>query len=132
MEDLCLGKKRSPLGVCLLSLLTLNTYYVYWYYKINEEMASHSNLVEVNPVLAALAVSIGTLLIVPPYISARNSAERLRRLQEEEAFDGLSPSMALLVQIFFGFAFPYLIQSELNAHWDLHAQMASAAQEQDG
>ncbi|MHB0976913.1 MAG: DUF4234 domain-containing protein [Candidatus Aquicultorales bacterium] len=123
-----IGKTRSPLLVAFFSLVTLSGYYAYWYYKVTEEMVRHSEAVDANPLMPALAVSpAGALLIIPPFVAARNLTDRLKRIQREEAFAESSVGIGIMLQLLCWVAFPYYVQSELNAHWDLHRKMDEKA-----
>lgn len=126
MESQPLGKKRNPLAVAALSLITLNAYYTYWYYKVNEEIGAHSENIEVKPWISAVAVSAGSLLIIPPYFSAKNLTERLRKIQREESLYEANPSMGVFIQLCCWVAFPYYVQSQLNEHWDFHVKTSES------
>lgn len=116
--------------VAVLSFITLNTYYTYWYYKVNEEMGQHSERIEVKPWLSAVAVSAGSLLLVPPYFSAKNLSERLRELQREESLYESSPAVGVFIQLCCWVAFPYYVQSQLNEHWDFHVKISEKQEDE--
>ena len=61
-------KIRNPFLVFLWSLVTLGIYYVVWYYKINRELRDAAG-VAVSPGVALLAVTLGWIVIVPPFVS---------------------------------------------------------------
>ncbi len=58
-------KVRNPLGVWVLSIVTLGIYYLVWYYKVNKEMRRTYGI-DVDPAMAVVAITIGALIIVPP------------------------------------------------------------------
>ena len=60
-------KIRRPWGVFFLVLVTLGIYYLVWYYKTNREL--HDYGIEVEPVVSLLAITLGGLLIIPPFVS---------------------------------------------------------------
>ncbi|SRR6266498_987142 len=75
------AKIRRPWGVFLLSLITLGIYYLVWYYKTNRELRDVAG-VDVSPGVALLAISLGGILIVPPFVSTWRFFKRIRQAQE--------------------------------------------------
>jgi len=113
--------------VIVLSTVTLFVYGWFWWYFINRELrdlgrARGTTELGENPTLSALAVSLGSLIVVPPFVSAYNTCKRVQAAQrlggEGEPLNGWL-ALALFVAMFFvyiPFAFGY-IQSELNKVW---------------
>jgi hypothetical protein len=60
-------KTRNPVGIFFLAFFTFGIYYLYWFYKVNEEAAIISGDEDANPGLSLLAASVGWLLIIPPF-----------------------------------------------------------------
>lgn len=122
-------KRRDPWGVWLLGLVTLGIYTFVWYYKINNELNNYGEAN--NPTVALLAVLLGWIIIVPPFVSLYRTADRIKRAQERSgASERLVPILSLLLWfVHFGgpFAIPYN-QSQLNKVWD--ALAASGAEVQ--
>lgn len=110
-------KRRNPWGVFLLTVVTLGIYYYVWYYKVNNELNNYG--VENNPTTALLAVLVGWIIIVPPFVSLYMTADRMRRAQESSgASERIIPVLALVLHVLFSvFALPYY-QSQLNKVWD--------------
>jgi hypothetical protein len=110
-------KRRNPWGVFLLSLVTLGIYYFVWWYKINNEMKNYG--IKNDPAVATLAVSLGAFILIPPFVSAYKTADRILKAQEQSgASERIAPVLALLLMIVVGaFAVPYY-QSQLNKAWD--------------
>src|SRR5947207_14053818 len=76
-------KKRGPIAVWLLSLVTLGVYFYVWYYKINKEARDYLGDETIKPGISVLAVLLGwILLLIPPIVSILNTGERIRRIQE--------------------------------------------------
>src|SRR4029079_13772052 len=73
-------KTRSPLAVFLLSLVTLGIYYCVWYYKINRELRDAARI-DVSPFVALVAITVGWLVIVPPFVSWYRTFERIQQAQ---------------------------------------------------
>ena len=82
------AKVRDEGLVLLWTILTLGFYNWVWYYRINREMRdfgrAHADkeLAGTNPVLSVLAVTLGGLLIVPPFVSWWKCTGRIRRMQQ--------------------------------------------------
>ena len=110
-------KRRNPWGVFGLTLVTLGVYYYVWYYKVNNELKNYG--VENNPTTALLAVLIGGLIIVPPFVSIYKTADRILKAQERAgASERIIPVLALVLHVIVStFALPYY-QSQLNKVWD--------------
>lgn len=113
-------KRRNPWGVFGLAFITLGIYAIVWYYKINNELKNYG--IENRPGVATLAVTLGALLLVPPFVSYYKTADRILQAQKRaEAEERIIPVLALLLIIVVSlFAFPYY-QSQLNKVWDAEA-----------
>ncbi|GGP98711.1 hypothetical protein BKA00_005776 [Actinomadura coerulea] len=120
-EHATAGKRRNPVLTWLVwPLITLGIYYFVWWYKINRE--ARDSGVEVNPGLALLAVLVGWIIIVPPYVSIFRTGERIARMQDS-AYRRPSCNgwIGLILSFFFGLHALYY-QIELNRVWDYRAQ----------
>src|SRR5436309_8534794 len=69
-------KIRNPVLAFVWCLVTIGIYYVVWYYKINRELRDAYGIA-VSPVVALLAVTLGWLVIVPPFVSWYRTFERI-------------------------------------------------------
>jgi hypothetical protein len=72
-------KLRSPIAVIFLGWITLGFYYLYWFYKVNEEAAIIAGDESAKPGLSLLAASFGWLLIIPPFWTHWTTANRVGR-----------------------------------------------------
>ena len=114
-------KRRNPWGVVGLSFLTLGVYFFVWYYKINNELNNYG--IQNNPTNAVLAVTIGIFIIVPPFVSEYNTADRILKAQEKaEAKERMIPVLGLVLAIFVGGFHAAYYQSQLNKVWDAEAE----------
>jgi hypothetical protein len=112
------GKTRNIFLVWLVwPLITLGIYYYVWWYKINREARDFDPQIKVEPALSVLAVTLGGLIIVPPFVSTWRAGDRIAQMQRTA---GLEPSC----QAWIGFVLMFVLslqslyyQSELNKIW---------------
>ena len=113
-------KIRSPFLVFVWSLVTLGIYYVVWYYKINRELRDASG-VDVSPVVAIVAITIGWLVIVPPFFSWYRTFERIGQAQRSASLTTeASPILGFILYVIAVFLLPVEViyaQDELNKVW---------------
>jgi Domain of unknown function (DUF4234) len=126
------AKVRDEGLVLLWTVLTLGIYNWVWYYRINREMRdfgrAHGDekLGDSNPVLSVLAVTIGSLLIVPPLVSWWKCTGRIRRMQglcNVEPLNGWVIGLSYVVGFFLFltlFVIPPYVQTALNKVWKLY------------
>jgi len=80
-------KIRHPLVAFGLVFLTLGIYYLVWYYKVNRELrdigraTGQEDQLGRKPLNSLLAITVGWLIIVPPFVSFTepSSASRPRK-----------------------------------------------------
>lgn len=126
------AKIRDPAMVMVWFFLTLGflVYPQVWYYRINRELRDYgeargdAELAESNPVMSVLAVTLGALIIIPPFVSYYRCTQRIKRAQE---LSGISDRLngwilvACYVGTFIltlpGLAIPFLVQENLNKVW---------------
>ena len=118
-------KKRSPLASWGLVFLTIFIYYFVWYYKINKEAKNYLGDENIRPGIALLAVSLGSILIIPHYVSIYRTGERVQRMQQKAGVQQqLSPALGVVASIFLSLHVPY-IQENLNRIWTLYQRPAT-------
>jgi hypothetical protein len=112
------GKHRDPVTVWLLwPLLTLGVYWLVWYYKINREARRLG--IRVAPVASLLAITLGAIIIVPPFVSFYQTGERIARMQRSAGLTRTcSPVAGLLLMVFLFGSGTLYYQAELNRIWD--------------
>ena len=125
-------KLRRPWVAFVLAIVTLGIYYLYWYYVSNgdlneygETLEAPSNPVRVSAGLATLAVSVGWLLVIPPFISQWRFYRRIQKAQE---LAGNEPKinhvlgfvLFLVALVLLPFEIPYA-QGHLNRLWEHEA-----------
>src|SRR5260370_32988614 len=133
-ETVRAGKRRNSVTVWLLwPALTLGIYHLVWYFKVNRETRDLG--VPARPGVSVLAVTLGALIIVPPFVSYYHTGERIAQAQRAAR---LAPTciavIGLILTVFlFGSGTAYY-QAELNKIWEhygnppegAHVTLASA------
>ena len=123
-------KIRSPFLVFVWSLVTLGIYYVVWYYKINKELRDASG-VDVSPIVAIVAITIGWIVIVPPFFSWYRTFERIAQAQRSAgATSEASPVLGFILYVIAVFFLPVEViyaQDELNKVWRAAGQSVASA-----
>ena len=126
-------KLRRPWVAFLLAIVTLGIYYLYWYYVLNRDLNDYGerlqqgeNPLRVRAGLALLAITVGALLIIPPFVSVWRTMARIRRAQEYAGVEDkinhvLGFVLFLIALIFFPVEIPYA-QSHVNKIWRRDAE----------
>jgi hypothetical protein len=112
-------KKREPLGVLGLSIITIGVYWFYWYYMINDEIRRFEKDETVRPGRALLAVTLGWLIIVPPFISVYNTSLHIARMEQRSGIhQQLSPALNVILLLVVSVGVGIYSQEHLNRVWD--------------
>jgi Domain of unknown function (DUF4234) len=120
------AKIRNPLGVLGLGLITLGIYHFFWWYFVNREMADYGQANGIpelgdNPLLSLLAVTIGALIIIPPFVSLWRTLKRIETAQNRALGSNNIGVILLFILIFIPLVnlvvFP-VMQSNLNQVWE--------------
>lgn len=117
------AKIRNPWGVLGLALITLGIYYVFWYYFINREMRDVGSAYGVDlgesPGVSVLAVTLGALIIVPPFVSIWRTGRRMEGTQRAVGSAGGSGPLFFVLHIIpiLDLFAPVYMQMELNKAW---------------
>lgn len=113
-------KIRNPFLVFVWSLVTFSIYYVVWYYKINRELRDAGGI-DVSPVVAVLAVTVGWIVIVPPFVSWYRTFERIVEAQRASGITSeANPTLGFILYVIAVFVVPVEViyaQDELNKVW---------------
>jgi hypothetical protein len=113
-------KIRSPLLVFLWSLVTFGIYYVVWYYKINRELRDAWGM-DVRPLYSVLAITIGWIILVPPFVSWYSTFNRIAEAQSRAGLaTQASPALGFVLFVIAVFFLPIEVvyaQDELNKLW---------------
>ena len=117
------AKLRNPWVVLILSIITLGIYYVFWYYFINREMKhlGQANGVDLgdSPGLSVIAITIGALIIVPPFVSIWKTGRRMEGSQRVVGVTGGSGPLFFVLHIIplVSLLAPVYMQYQLNHVW---------------
>lgn len=113
-------KIRNPFGVFVLAIVTLGIYYVVWYYKVNRELRDAAGI-DVSPVTAILAITIGWVIIVPPFVSWYRTFERIQQAQRQAGLAAeVNPILGFVLYLVALYLLPVELlyaQDELNKLW---------------
>ena len=103
-------------------------YYLVWYYKVHRELRDFGERIpgphpidDVNPAMSLVAISLGGLILVPPFVSTYRSFKRIAAAQalagvEERASAGIGLLLYLLAFFLLPFELVYA-QRHLNTVW---------------
>jgi hypothetical protein len=112
------GKTRNIWLIWLIwPLITLGIYHLVWYYKINREARDFDENIDVQPGLSLLAVLIGWIIIIPPFVSIYRTGERIAQMQEDAGMERSCNGWIGLVLSFFAGLYSLYYQYELNRIW---------------
>ena len=111
--------KRNPLGVLGLSFMTLGIYFLYWYYKVNDELQRFEHDAHDQPD----AFADGDDLRLDHHRAAvhRDVQHRQARPRIEERMSiqpQLEPALVIIFMLLFSIGNGLYIQEHLNRIWD--------------
>ncbi len=113
-------KIRNPFLVFLWSFVTLGIYYLVWYYKINRELRDACGI-DVSPGVALIAITLGWLVIVPPFVSWYRTFIRIAEAQRAAGVTSeANPVLGFILFVIAVFLLPVEVvyaQDELNKIW---------------
>jgi len=133
------AKIRHPLAVFGLIFLTLGIYYYVWYYKVNRELrdlgraTGEEERLGRSPLTSLVAITVGWLIIVPPFVSFYRTFQRVEAAQELSGTrDRVSVWLGFALYIVGVFVLPVEViyaQSELNRVWRADADRVTGTAE---
>ena len=112
------GKTRNIFLVWLVwPFITLGIYHIVWWYKINREARDLDREIDVEPAISVLAITLGALIIVPPFVSIFKTGDRIAQMQTAAGMPATcSGVLGLIASFIFGLHSLYY-QNELNKIW---------------
>ena len=134
-----LYRVRKPLGVFALSAVTLGMYWLYWYYRVNDDIRMYLRTYSIRPLISTLAI-LGLFLAVPlivisvftevwwllaiaavsnvtALVGFFHTGRRVVTAQEQAGVEPSSAGLALLLYIAAGFFGGSYLQAGLNRAW---------------
>lgn len=112
------GKTRNIWLVWLVwPLITLGVYFFVWWYKINREARDFDDQIQVDPTWSLLAVLIGWIIIVPPFVSTYRTGERIGQMQEAAGLPRTCSGVIGIIGVFVLSLQVLYYQYELNKIW---------------
>jgi uncharacterized membrane protein len=130
-------KVINPWVAFLLAIVTLGIYYIFWYGIRNSELndfgeaagPGNENELAVSPFIAIVAITIGGLLIVPPFVSQWRFYKRIGRAQELVGLEHrISHVTGILLFALALFLLPFEIaygQHHLNRLWEREVELSA-------
>ena len=130
-------KVINPWVAFVLAIVTLGIYYIFWYGIRNSELndfgaaasPGYENELAVSPFIAIVAITIGGLLIVPPFVSQWRFYKRIGRAQELDGLEHrISHVTGILLFALALFLLPFEIayaQHHLNRLWEREADLGA-------
>jgi hypothetical protein len=118
------AKVRNPWGVLGLSIITLGIYVPFWWYFINREMRDLGRAREVrdlgdSPGLSVLALTLGAILIIPPFWTLVTTCQRIyradRHMGRDDPLNGWIAFLLFLLPL--GLFLHVYMQYQLNKAW---------------
>jgi uncharacterized membrane protein YjgN (DUF898 family) len=117
--------KRNPLGVLGLTVITLGIYFLYWYWKINDELSAFEHDDSISPTRSLMAILFGWLIIVPPFIAIYNTAKHVQNAERRREIQPLlEPALAIVFLLVVSIVNGLYFQEHLNRLWDRAAGVA--------
>jgi hypothetical protein len=121
--ETAVAKIRNPWAVLGLALITLGIYYVFWYYFINREMRDlgQSRGVDLghSPITSVLAITLGVIIIIPPFVSIWKTGRRMEGTQRTAGVSGGNGPLFFVLHIIpiVSLFAPVYMQTELDKAW---------------
>ncbi|MDH4113791.1 MAG: DUF4234 domain-containing protein [Actinomycetota bacterium] len=130
---------RTPLGVFALSVVTLGMYWLYWYYRVNDDVRMFLRNYSIRPLVSTLAIvgfftagpvivlavltevwwllAPAGLLIVMGLVGFLHTGRRVITAQELADVEPSSAGIALILYVMTGFLAGSYLQAGLNRTW---------------
>jgi hypothetical protein len=120
--------KRNPLGVLGLSFVTFGIYFLYWYYKVNDELRRFEHDPSISPTRSLMAMIFGWIIIVPPFIAMYNTARHVQGVEQRMSIQSqLEPALVIVIMLLVSVGNGIYIQEHLNRIWDRGAGVGAMA-----
>jgi hypothetical protein len=116
------GAVRGPVFVILIGIVTLGIYWIYWWYKVFQEMKDHTKTgLGGGPALAIVLVGVvlcgGLLSYVLAFILPTEIGNMYRRLGEKEPVKGVT-GLWFILPIIGQIIWLVKVQNAMNRRWE--------------
>jgi hypothetical protein len=112
-------RRRHPIGVLALSIVTLGIYFFYWYYQVNDELRRFERDETISPVRSLMAMLFGWIIIVPPFIAIYNTGKHIEEAEQRVGVQQhIEPVLVLVFQLVLSLVNPPYIQDHMNRIWE--------------
>lgn len=130
---------RKPLGVFALSAATLGMYWLYWYYRVNDDIRMYLRNYSIRPLISTLAIvglfiavpliviavftevwwllAVAAVLILMALVGFFHTGRRVITAQEQAGVEPSSAGLAVLLYMGTGFLGGAYLQAGLNRAW---------------
>ncbi len=112
-------RPRRAWLVFLLVLATAGLWFFVWYYRFNRDLRDGARIMT-GPALSLLAVTVGWILVFPPFLSWRRTWQRVREAQQRAGVGGVAsadgPLVLQMLPVFWPLGAAHA-QAELNRVW---------------
>jgi hypothetical protein len=131
---------RKPLGVFALSVITLGMYWLWWYYRANDDVRMYLRNYSIRPLISTLAIvglflsgpliavailtdawwllAVAGLLILMAFVGFFHTGRRVVTAQEKAGVEPSSAGLGLLLYIGAGFLGGSYLQAGMNRAWE--------------
>jgi hypothetical protein len=128
-----------PVAVFALSVVTLGLYWLFWYYRTNDDVRMYLRNYAIRPLVATLAIvgqllaaplvviavltdlwwllAVAGLLVLMGWVGFLHTARRVAAAQEQAGVDPSSTGLALLLYVVAAFLAGSYLQAGLNRAW---------------
>jgi hypothetical protein len=113
---------RDPFVVAILTVVTLGIYTIFWWYRINRELADYglsrqTSELGTDPTASTLALFPGSMLVVPGIWTTVTTFQRIQAAQQLTGRAPLNGWLGLALALVLSPALHGYMQSGLNAAW---------------
>jgi hypothetical protein len=128
-----------PIAVVALSVVTLGLYWLYWYYRANDDVRMYLRNWSIRPLVSTIAIvglylaaplaivavvvevwwllAVAGLLVLMGWVGFFHTARRVFTAQEHAGVEPSSPGLALLLYVVAAFLGGAYLQAGLNRAW---------------
>jgi hypothetical protein len=100
-------------------VITLGIYFLYWFWKINDELRLYKRDESISPTRSLMAMLFGWLIIVPPFIAMYNTSKHVQDAEQRLGVQPqLEPALTIVFLLIVAIGNTIYVQEHLNRIWD--------------